>query len=95
MITGYVRKGKQVFQARIRSRSKTVHVGYYETEDEALQAISDYKRIHYHELVDFDRLARDPEGWERKAHEIISKLSKLPNASKVEPDLFRGNEEVL
>ena len=94
MSRGYVRLVIKTskYQARINSKSKQIHVGNFDTEDQAWEAIAEYRRKHYHDLVDLNRIARDPIAWNHHSKQVLSKLSNLPNASKVDPPLFTTKE---
>ena len=94
MSKGYVRLIVKTskYRARINSRSKQIHIGNFDSEEQAWEAISDYRRVHYHELIDLSRIAKDPIAWSNHSRDIIKKLSNLPNASKVEPPIFSKSE---
>lgn len=94
MSHGYVRfiEKTQKYRARINAKNRQIYVGTYETEDLAWEGISDYRRKHYQNITSYNRLAKNPIEWNQHAKEVITKLSNLPNASKIDPTLFSSRE---
>ncbi len=80
----YYHTGKHRWVVTTRSNKKRVFIGSASTQSEAIIMKNQYQADLERQHPDFNALAHDAIAWKKKAHEIISRISKTGNAVGVE-----------